>query len=199
MITARIPFAGFYCSIWDDITTQYVEREDERLDDQSISDHMDYRQAHEGIAKLYAEAFAEWLAETIEQPVEYEFDELTSPRYYNFETDRIFVRFPDGVMQAVLDDLRAKDNETLEQTFRDYLTSRDGFISFYSSDVPTKPITEWDHNELYVLLEAWVAHRLQGHGGIDHELYEGVYEQADAVCEAAVDWSKIDANSACNT
>lgn len=196
MITARIPFAGFYCSIWDDITTQYADREDEWLDGQSISDHMDYRQAHEGIAKLYAEAFAKWLGDTLEQPVEHEFDELVSPRFYNFETDRIFVRFPVAVAQAVLDDLRAKDAETLAETFRDHFTSRSGFVSFYSNEVPTKPIAEWDHNELFVLLEAWVAHQELA-SGIDHELYEGVYEQADAVCEGAVDWSKIDANSAC--
>lgn len=196
MISTRIPFSGFYCSIWDDITTQYVELQDEQLDDQSLYDHMDFRQAHEGIAKCYAAAFAEWLGETTEQPVEYEFEELASPRYYNFETDKIFVRLPEAVLQAVLDDLRAKDNETLVQTFRDYLTSRDGFISAYSSEVPTKPIGEWDHNELYVLLEAWVSHNLSG--GLDYELYETVCEQADAICEAAVDWSKIDANRACN-
>lgn len=197
MITTRIPFAGFYYSIWDDITTQYVEREDERLDGESIADHMDYRQAHEGIAQLYAGAFAQWLGETLDRPVDYEFDALTSPRYHNFETDKIFIRLPEDVLQAVLDDLRAKDSETLAETFRDFLTSRDGFISFYSNEVPSKPIGEWDHNELYVLLEAWVAHNGLD-SGIDHELYEGVYEKADAVCEAAVDWTKISANTSCS-
>lgn len=195
MITARIPFSGFYCSIWDDITTQYVERQDEELDDQSISDHMDYQQAHTGIAHLYTKAFAEWLGDTLERPVVYQFYDMISPRFYNFETDKIFVRFHPDVMRAVLDELRARDQDTLMKTFRELFTSRDGFISFYNPAVPAKPVEHWDEIELFALLTAWVAH--QGVDSIDHELYEGVYEQADAVCEAAVDWAKISANSTC--
>lgn len=195
MITARIPFAGFYCSIWDDITTRYIEQEDERLDGESIRDHIDYPQANQGIARLYADAFAKWLAETLERPVGYVFDAMTSPRYYNFKTDKIFLRFQPDALQAVLDELRAKDHDTLDKTFTDLFTSRDGFVSFYEPTLPTKPIGEWDEVELFALLTAWVAH--QAVESIDHELYEQVAEQADAVCEKAVDWTKISANSAC--
>jgi hypothetical protein len=198
MLSARIPFAGFYQSIWSDIVDQYVEQyvelHDEQINAESIYDHLDFRQAYTELAKLYAEAFAKWLGETLDRPVEHEFEELTSPRFYNFETDKIFVRLPEAVLQAVLDDLRSKDQETLERTFRDRFTSRDGFISFYSSDVPSKPINEWDHNELHALLAAWIKH--QGVGDLDLELYDGVYERSYPICDAAVDWDAISACTA---
>jgi hypothetical protein len=195
MLSTRIPFAGFYQSIWSDIVDQYVgqyvELHNEQIDAESIYDHLDFRQAYTELAKLYAEAFAKWLGETLGLSVDYEFEELASPPFYNSESDKIFVRLPEAVLQAVLDDLRSKNKETLERIFRERFTSRDGFLSCYSSDVPSKPINEWDYNELHVLLAAWVAH--QGVENIDLELYDGIYERSYPICEAAVDWDAISA------
>lgn len=194
MITARIPFSGFYCSFWDREIDNWVEQSGHDIE--AIYDAADFSGARLDIAKAYADEFVDWLAESLDREVKAEFVEMTSPRYYNFETDRIFVSVEEGALQAVLDDLRSKDYETLAKAFRDQFTSRSGFISFYDNTVPSKPLAEWDHNEVYVLLCAWVNHR--GVEDLDFELYDRryLYEQVSRACDNCVDWGKIPLASA---
>jgi hypothetical protein len=184
MISARIPFAGFYYSIWDSEIDHWVEQQAEYHGEsvEDVSDRMDYGTARLEIAQAYTEAFADWLGETLDKPVTLEFEQMTSPRYYNFETDRIFAK--GDVFGDVLAELRSKDADTLAKAFREAFTSRSGFISFYDPVVPSKPIEDWDHNELYVLLEAWIAH--QGVESIDHELFEGLSEKISQICDGAL-------------
>ena len=184
MISARIPFAGFYYSIWDSEIDHWVEQQAEHTGEsvEDLSDRMDYGTVRLEISKAYTEAFAEWLGETLEKPVTLEYEQMSSPRYYNFETDRIFAK---GVIFAdILDELLSKDVDTLMKTFRGAFTSRSGFISFYEPALPAKPIEEWDHNELYVLLQAWIAH--QDVEDIDQELFEGLSEKISQICDSAL-------------
>jgi hypothetical protein len=200
MISARIPFAGFYCSFWDGQIDNWIDQQTENNghDLDAIHDAADFSAARLDIAKAYAEEFIDWLGDCLDQKIVGEFEELTSPRYYNFETDRVFVKLEEAAVQQVLDDLRAKDYETLQKAFEAQFTSRSGFVSFYEPVVPSKPLAEWDHNELYVLLCAWVAH--QGVEDIDFELYDrrigGLYEQVDQACDACVDWAALEAATA---
>jgi len=181
MISARIPFAGFYCSIWDQEIDHWVDQQAEYSgeDRDDVSDRMDYGSARLGIAQAYTEAFADWLGETLDREVTLEFETLSSPRYYNFETDRIFAK--GDVFQTIFDELRAKDNDTLAEAFRKAFSNYDGFISFYDPVVPSSPIGEWDHNELYVLLCAWIEHN--DVDDIDRELFEGLSEKIDQICD----------------
>lgn len=179
MISARIPFAGFYYSMWDREIDSWIDQQSEHTGVPVEDIKLDYGAAKRGIAKAYTEAFAEWLAETLEKPVTLEYEELSSPKYYNFETDRIFAK---GVVFAdILTELRSKDADTLAKAFRDAFTSRDGFISFYEPVVPSKPIGDWDHNEVYILLLAWIDH--QGVENIDSELFEGLCEKIAQICD----------------
>jgi hypothetical protein len=196
MISARIPFAGFYHSIWDQEIDQWLENQadwhqtlgDREIIWNAIYDNTDFSAARLAIAQAYFKHFVWWLGDSLELPVEGEFEALTSPRYYNFSTDKIFALLPESVLQAVLDELRSKDNETLVGTFADMFTSRDGFASFYDPQVPSKPIEEWDHNELYALLCAWV--RFQAVDDIDFELFDNMGEAVSAACDAACDWAE---------
>lgn len=193
MISARIPFAGFYHTIWDGEIDSwldqqadwYAERHGHDRDKvwNELYDGTDYGEAHLGIAKAYTAAFGEWLGETLEREVELTFEQLSKPRYYNFETDRIFAEADESVFQTILDELRAKDNETLVKAFEGAFTSRSGFASFYDPVVPDKPIGEWDHNELYVLLQAWVKHN--DVDDIDGELFDGMHEKIAQICDEA--------------
>ena len=80
------------------------------------------------------------------------FVELSSPKYYNFSTDRIFVK----ISCKFIEELKKKiDKFALGKAILEQFTSRDGFISFYSNDVnewlgQKEP---WDHNQVCLLLE----------------------------------------------
>jgi hypothetical protein len=181
MLSARVPFAGFYGSIWSEeidhiqemefddeyrLAEQYPrlaaipqrERDMQRLYDVLCFDAASYGLMHDAIADAYTDAFAYWLWESLDlgsDPVEYKYEEMTSPKFYNFETDRIFAKFPERIFQAIIDQLGP---EEVAAQFKEMFTSRSGFCSFYDNTPPEKPLAEWDHNELYALLEAWVAH-----------------------------------------
>ena len=112
---------------------------------------------------------------------------MTSPRYYNFETDKIFVgiSYRDAILLA-----RRIGRNALRKAARDMFRSRSGFCSFYRND-PAEwgRLRGWDHNQLYCLTQAAVdviddenfewglAEDMSGngvfgeafHGAVDHE------------------------------
>ena len=160
LIEIQIPFAGFYYSIHSD----QIDSELEDMPDywansmpcdmpgwlvDMFFDAADWSAAHDFYAKEYAESFcAEYLDDVGE------FSAMTSPREYNFETDRIFVK----VTRAAIARLwRGADRGTLTRIAGDRHTSRDGFASFYSPEWQTwGRLSEWDHNQLMTLLLAYL-------------------------------------------
>jgi hypothetical protein len=225
MLSCRIPFAGFYGTIWEDA----YDREQEQLVEvweehrrfgiggypQALDtiglDHIRWADLHEVLfdasdfsvyqremAREYAAEFASWLADSLDLPdLPFEFEEVTSPAYYNFETDRVFAKVSEATLAAIRDQL----NGQLADTFKRMFTSRDGFISFYDTEVPTKSLSDWDHNELYALLSAWVEVQLADQRqSIDDVLWDwrisGLYEEVYRAHDAAVDWPKVDAKIA---
>lgn len=85
------------------------------------------------------------------------FDEMVSPREYNFGTDRVFAHIPVTAIRRMFRLSRAEKHATLAEIIARRFTSRDGFSSFYPSDLASwlsRPVTDWDHNELGTLLDA---------------------------------------------
>lgn len=85
-----------------------------------------------------------------------EFVEMTSPREYNFSTDRIFCTISKKDLKKISS---ALDTEIMRDLVKKTFTSRDGFISFYSNNIDEwkeKPLKDWDYNELGILLYAYV-------------------------------------------
>lgn len=155
----------------------------------------DYRAAYQHLAKAYSEEFLAWLADTLDwDNVDGTFEELQSPRYYNFESDRIFVGIPADAIKDIISRLRDEAPGKLEEAFKAQFTSHSGFISHYDNTVPEKDLAEWDHNELYAVLLAWCDHNCE-RGDISEELYDwrcgGLYEEVYRAHDAAVDWDKF--------
>lgn len=146
-----------------------------------LFDHSDYSAAYLTIARDYVAAFDDLAGETFgltrpdvrkvynwetkkttreacrRDSIGLEFEEMTSPREYNFQTDRLFAKVPLKVMRDLFKRSAADDHATFAAVIRRRFTSRDGFSSFYSNDVATwtdKPLREWDHNEFGTLLIA---------------------------------------------
>lgn len=226
MLSCRIPFSGFYGTVWesaydseqeqtvynwqeciqydrdrldmdlgldgipDKIVRQFLENHAADL----LSDASDYRSYMEAVAKAYAETFAYWLGEHLDMSVNYEFEELVSPAYYNFETDRIFVKLPLAALQRMYIGLDEADKV---KAFKDLFTSRDGFHSFYDNREPEKPLAEWDANELYALLTAFVNAVGDAEGyysDVESSLYSDMYEDCYRAASEAVAWDTLKDN-----
>lgn len=157
-LSCLIPFAGFYDTWHDAEFDQALEVmfdiEGNGADyagplSQRFFDTINWRAAETDYAKVYAENFAAALGCKV-----FEWEQMVSPREYNFETDRLFAKFDAAELRAML--ARADIRAELDSVAADMFTSRDGFISFYSPCVESwgSDVSDWDHNQRGTLLQA---------------------------------------------
>lgn len=172
----QIPFEGFYNSLInsliDDAILSMFDIDGSRDQDsipESWYNHFNYNQKMlDEICIEYVKNFKEWLDSECNIKLDsLEFKALESPKYYNYETDRICCTISESEARA----LRriAKDSD-FQQVIKDRHESRSGFMSFYKTDwnlwKDLKPV-KMDHNELHTLLIAAILSA----GG---ELYHGI-------------------------
>lgn len=157
-VEVQIPFAGFYETYHDMKVDEAVESgfnwdpetsEDKELPDAFWDADINWSAIHNEYCKQYVAAFAEAFE------LDLEFVEMTSPREYNFTTDRIFATIPEEQMNKIKD--KVLGSEEGRKYVSDRFTSRDGFSSFYSNDLDDE---EWkgelDYNQLGVILQFYV-------------------------------------------
>lgn len=180
----QIPFCGFY----ESEASAMIDDELESVFDYSdgggrsnIPDAVyykaDYKKAEIELVKAYVEAFeAQYEAET-GILLGLEFDEMTSPREYNFSTDRVFCKLPMESVELLFKESEKDSHKELAKEIKEHCTSYSGFISFYSNNLADwleKPIVDWDHNELKILLQAVLnIHYCEENNGYGHfSIYE---------------------------
>ena len=187
-----------------------------------LFDVTDYSAAYANIARDYAAAFDHVAGATFGfsvkaqrqrynyetkdfEPEEYRrqsiratFESMDSPREYNFATDRIYIDVPVSVIRELFKRSKAEKHVTLATVIRERFTSYDGFIAGYSNRLPdwlSKPLADWDHNELGTLIIA--AFRLAGMGDDEFrsDLYDatcGSGDGAHSAWDSAVDWPSFE-------
>lgn len=161
--SALIPFAGFYAS-WhdqaiDDAEEQLFSDDDGEVFNQKLYEmfwsNLDYSIVHQ----KYAKAFVDLLATKLGFPLE--FEEMTSPREYNFGTDRLFAKLNGADLAKMLRVLREVCNSSvwttrLDDKITEECTSRSGFISSYPNRISLWPrIANWDHNHVGIVLSCY--------------------------------------------
>ena len=196
----RIPFSGFYETSHDNITCDsIIESEQYNLHDElgasweqvqewaeQFISGVNWQAVHIAYCKEYVNRFEEWLKE--ESPLtkpKLVFDEMTSPREYNFETDKIYAKIAFEDLEEMFDCVKAKE---LPELIKEKCTSRSGFISFYSNDHNewyAKPFAEWDEVELSMVFEASVIHVLDGKN--INEEFEAYTFMENASCNGVID------------
>lgn len=162
MMLAVIPFSGFYNSLHSselDRALEMMFSDDSGNPNDGLVfrafDLVQWRNVHAAYAAHYAAAFCEEFEITGAA-----FESMTSPREYNFETDRIFITLPESEVTRMLTET---PRETLDAVATEMFTSRSGFISYYPPDVDSwGPVAEWDHNQCFALLLAYVLHMRDG-------------------------------------
>ena len=145
MMLTTIPFSGFYGSLHDSmiddgiaqiLSDDHGDYNDVLMD--AVCEKCDFRNVHLEYAKGYADSFVE------EFNIKgMEFDNLESPREYNFTTDRIFVKIPLSECERIF---REVNIDLLVQEVKDTFTSCSGFVSYYSIDLVDwgDGLMEWD-------------------------------------------------------
>jgi len=128
-------FSGFYGTIWEpneDSEIEYINEERERkglepVDFDAID--FDYSGYREHAAKQITYAVEDHLKDFVKS---IKFQELRSPREYNFANDSINVEITLTQKNVkVIRDFLKTNKEAFANYLRDTYTSRSGFISFY--------------------------------------------------------------------
>jgi len=184
---STIPFAGFYETSLSTIPDDIIERDAYELPEkqgQELSELcdniVDYSKIFDDIAKQYIVEFKDYLKEECELDLpSMEFDSIESPREYNFETDRVFVKLsPDDVKKL----LNACNQGDLATCIEERFTSCSGFISNYSNDVLKwieKPLVEWDHNEIGTLFDC-ILFQFKKHDDVHRDLFYKLSERTSS-------------------
>ncbi len=157
-----------------------------------------YSDAYAELARQWAWCFNEMATEALGFKTHIGYERTDSPKYYNFESDRVFAHIPLSVVRRIFA-LSRRDGHAERHT------SRSGFSSFYTTDLDawlTKPLADWDHNELSTLLIA--ALDLQGYTadstpntydtGLMKYLSDETLDRGFAYTawESAVDWNAFE-------
>lgn len=181
-----LPFTGFYESAHDRQIDHCIEQafDFEGTGCAEIPDEFHSKMEYSDIRLEYSKHYASWLQDKINEYLETEnkplivtFKELTSPKYYNFSTDRLFAEISS---EDILRLYEIADKETLEKLVSDRFTSRSGFSSFYQNSLKEvknqefrtswdRPVLEWDHNQLGILLIAAILTALDKQEGWNSE------------------------------
>lgn len=180
-----IPFPGFYEStLSHEIDSCLEDIATERGLDDGTQVPFDIQAAETVIAEQWVAAFNDLLHTITGVAVSFEFSGIDHPRFYNFETDRVFV---DAEMDQLLELYACLDEDEMAEMARRLFTSRDGFISFYEPDWTTWGAPEtWDHKHWFCALRAIADQKDEWALWLPYEL------DFDTAVDGAVDWDKLD-------
>ena len=167
-LESTIPFDGFYNSYissdiehqigqqieWDSDIYDLNEDEQQILWDNYLS--VNRVSFYNEIAEHYTDLYIDALNERLEGfTLNAKFNLLTSPREYNFETDRIFIDIERDHAIDFIKYIIKNYKKELENKIKERFTSRSGFWSHYKNglDLWTQDYSEWDCNMIGTCFE----------------------------------------------
>lgn len=123
-------FNGFYNSFWEDYLNSDGEAEHYNLpDDFDFYQYVDYNKYFNHLSKQFCNILENELKEFVNS---IEFEELISPKYYNFTNDSINCIIKPNV--KVIKEYIYNNKDQYSKYLKVEFTSRSGFISYYSND-----------------------------------------------------------------
>ncbi len=157
-----VPFSGFYHSVHNDYfdnTLEYCFNDDSGspidYDDHDslaskASDCINWRETW----VCYADAYTDMIKSDFNLD-SLKFKDLISPKYYNYETDRILAEISFSDVMAMYE---AIDIEDLKTKVKELFTSCSGYISHYPSNLDDwdSDLANWDHNQVMTLMEVYL-------------------------------------------
>jgi hypothetical protein len=135
-IKTTINFGGFYNSIHDDniewACESYFSDDNGNCNWDIILDNVDFKKLRGVYIDLYCDLFSDWLKENYKVDIKFKNISLSSPREYNFETDKIICDIDIMENESLIRTMKAKP--AFLDWVKDRTKSRSGFISFYDFD-----------------------------------------------------------------
>ena len=178
-------FEGFYCSWIDDeinhiarseaeyYAEEYDLSEDKQQEIEESYCTQNYDKLEVEICKTYIPHYFEAIEDEIDFQLNASFESLTSPRFYNFETDRLFVEIDDIKITMLMNWIFNNKLERLKEVVRDRFTPRSGYIPNYSNDLEAwGEVDTWDYNQLGTALLVFV----DEYADFNYTLHESVSE-----------------------
>ncbi len=163
-VTISLPFSGFYNSIHNMFIDSLVERHFEVDCIHDLTESQDNSINYAATRLKYCKELISFYSELAQKelapvPFELTFNNLYSPREYNFETDQIMATISMRTMKSI----NAYVSKNLKAELTDYLlencTTRDGFYSYYSNDVNewlNTPFKDFTQAQLSVFFEVYL-------------------------------------------
>ena len=186
---------GFYNSLLDYAIDCVISNECENqnsLPDEVYSAFLyrfsDFEKCRKEIARDYVDAFKKLISDEFATSIDLEFESMDSPRFYNYETDKIFGYVDREKMRELFDLCTPL---AFQATVDAHLKNRSGFIAFYSDFVnewKTKPLEEWDCNELSMIFYCLLSEV----DDYDLNLYYALTEDISVAFDACVNWSEVE-------
>ena len=178
-------FEGFYCS-WLDEEINHIARceaeyfaeeydlsEDKQQEIEESYCTQNYHNLEVEICKTYIPHYFEAIEDKIGFELNASFESLTSPKYYNFETDRLFVEIDTDKIILLMSWICNNQFEKLRQVIESRFTSRDGYIPHYSNSLEEwGDVDTWDYNQLGTALLVFV----DEYADFNYTLHENVSE-----------------------
>lgn len=128
-------FEGFYDSIWSpDDDLYYYDQEESVEYDKDYT--FDYERWNNEICRRYTEIWQGWMKEYIHQDIELEFMQVSSPRFYNYETDKceVCIKLTHQAKKAIIAKMQEYRKE-IGGWIKENHTSCSGFVSFLSNNI----------------------------------------------------------------
>lgn len=141
-IIVQVPFSGFYESIHDSYIDNHIEYELDYLeselgytDDQLdiIKDKfymMDYAPIRKAICEHYISAYNAVFYDEYDIHLDLEYSQLISPKFYNFETDRLYALIDESIYNEVTALINSED---FKARLKDKFRPQSGFMPFQST------------------------------------------------------------------
>ena len=123
-----LPFVGFYQSIISDSLDCINDMEWEELGEEYVEP--DWSKIGNAVAKSYADRYNELFLEETGINLQIEFVALWSPRFYNFETDRIYVTADADSLEKVITKIGITE---VRKKLREQYKPQSGFSPFLST------------------------------------------------------------------
>lgn len=125
----EIPFQGFYESLWGCIDDDAIENGDVDYD------KIDYKK----FRHIICLSIVEWISQKTDLP--FRLESFTSPREYNFYSDRLFAYMAASDLEQIYKNICKKK---LADAFHDNFAPRSGFVPFFSCSSWVEPVLEWE-------------------------------------------------------
>ncbi len=199
MMEVLLCFSGFYETLWSDELDRCENQQAEylvgsecdepyNLEEEEVRQVLERRGNYQAmqiaVCKAYVEGFENWLDNAFALNVSLKFKDMTSPKFYNYETDRIFVEVSLSDIKKLLKEAGWKE---VAEMAKKHFTSRSGFISWYNPDITTwGKVSTWDHNQLSMIFYA-----LTRDTEYQMDIYYGLNESIYNAYNNNVDWDNV--------